>query len=136
MKDKQLPLGPDFPGVTYDPGQDKPRLVKQIEGVRTLMLRNGAYRTLAEIEELTGYPPASISARLRDLDNPKFGGYLKNKRRRGGYAHGEWEYQILKPLDIEEKDDSPYACVCSTCGNRHRRKAEKQMRLSLPDPKK
>src|SRR5260370_7650855 len=42
--------------------------------------------TLEELAKLTHYPPASISAQLRHLRNPKFGGYSVYKRPRP-FAH-------------------------------------------------
>jgi len=59
--------------------------------------------TLDELSKLTHYPPASISAQLRHLRKPQFGGYAVEKRQRaaGRILRGEdfgtvWEYQ-LKP---------------------------------------
>src|SRR5260370_26830568 len=41
--------------------------------------------TLEELAKLTHYPPASISAQLRDLRKPEFGGYtVKNRPRSVG----------------------------------------------------
>jgi len=57
--------------------------------------------TLAELAKLTQYPPASISAQLRHLRKPEFGGYEVEKRPRGfgGVMRGEdfgtiWEYRL------------------------------------------
>jgi hypothetical protein len=59
--------------------------------------------TLDELAKLTHYPPASISAQLRHLRKPEFGGYEVKKRQRGvGRAmRGEdfgtvWEYQLRR----------------------------------------
>jgi hypothetical protein len=49
------------------------------------------WRTLAEIETATGFPQASISARLRDLRKPKFGPYIVERQRR---RPGTWEYRV------------------------------------------
>ncbi len=79
------------PDLTPD---DRGRLRVQLNMVRALM-SDGIWRTLAEIETLTGYPQASISARLRDLRKRKFGGYEVKRRRKGRaqfeYAVGEAE---------------------------------------------
>jgi len=57
--------------------------------------------TLDELSKLTHYPPASISAQLRHLRKPEFGGYAVEKRQRetGRILRGEdfgtvWEYQL------------------------------------------
>ncbi len=77
-----------------DPKIDFDRLQTQTAVIRYLMI-DGVWRTLDEIEKITGYPQASISAQLRHLEKPRFGGHIKNKRRR--YEDkGVWEYQILE----------------------------------------
>jgi hypothetical protein len=57
--------------------------------------------TLDELAKLTHYPPASISAQLRHLRKPEFGGYEVEKRQRvsGKLLRGEdfgtvWEYRL------------------------------------------
>jgi hypothetical protein len=59
--------------------------------------------TLDELAKLTHYPPASISAQLRHLRKPQFGGYEVEKRPRavGKMLRGEdfgtvWEYQLRR----------------------------------------
>src|SRR5712692_8778522 len=61
--------------------------------------------TLDELSKLTHYPPASISAQLRHLRKPEFGGYAVEKRQRaaGRILRGEdfgtvWEYQLKRPI--------------------------------------
>ena len=61
--------------------------------------------TLDELAKLTHYPPASISAQLRHLRKPQFGGFAVEKRPRASSAvlRGEdfgtvWEYQIRRSL--------------------------------------
>jgi len=61
--------------------------------------------TLEELAKLTHYPPASISAQLRHLRKPEFGGYAVEKRPRalGKALRGEdfgtvWEYQIKRAI--------------------------------------
>ena len=58
------------------------RLSLQHERVRNLML-DGAWRTLDEIALATRDPPASVSAQLRHLRKPRFGGYRVDKSYRG-----------------------------------------------------
>ena len=61
--------------------------------------------TLDELANLTHYPPASISAQLRHLRKPQFGGYSVEKRPRlfGRVLHGEdfgtvWEYRLRREV--------------------------------------
>jgi hypothetical protein len=61
--------------------------------------------TLDELSKLTHYPPASISAQLRHLRKPEFGGYAVEKRQRavGKVLRGEdfgtvWEYQLKRAI--------------------------------------
>jgi hypothetical protein len=61
--------------------------------------------TLEELAKLTQYPPASISAQLRHLRKPEFGGFEVEKRPRefGGAMRGEefgtvWEYQLRRKV--------------------------------------
>jgi hypothetical protein len=79
---------------------DGPRLKKQLEVVREVMLSAaavGTWHTLEELKKITGYPPASISADLRHLRNGtgSYHGplYVVEKRRREG-AVGLWEYKV------------------------------------------
>lgn len=69
---------------------DCERLKKQMKRIYSLM-SDGRWRTLAEIEALTGDPQASISAQLRHLRKPRFGSHTVNKQRRGN----QWEYQLV-----------------------------------------
>ncbi len=85
---KHPTFGPD-----YDPDLDHPRIQKQHERIRDFML-DGVWRTLREIEDALGYPQASISAQLRHLRKPKFGGYRMVKRRR--HVQGLWEYHVSR----------------------------------------
>lgn len=54
----------------------------------------GEWLTLAELEERTGFPQASISARIRDFRKPKFGGHIVERRRRFGADRGTHEYRL------------------------------------------
>ncbi len=84
---------------------DGERLGKQLERVRYGMLvvgEQGKWLTLGEIAGHTGYPEASISARLRDLRRM---GYVVDKRRRGEAKRGIWEYRCTKPILTNRSGD-------------------------------
>ena len=81
----------EFSGVTYEASRDHDRLNAQLGRVRMLMM-DGISRTLGEIAEATGDPESSVSARLRDLRKPKFGGLTVN---RSYVGDGLWSYQVL-----------------------------------------
>ena len=84
-----------FDGPDYIPSLDQKRLTGQIKRVYGCMI-DGGWRTLGEIERLTGDPQASISAQLRHLRRERFGSHTLNKRRRGDRSKGLFEYQLLK----------------------------------------
>jgi hypothetical protein len=75
------PAKPEFDGSTIEP-EDGARLQQQLARVYALM-RDGKWRTLDEISEATGDSPQSVSARLRDLRKPKFGGHDVQRDRIG-----------------------------------------------------
>jgi len=85
-----------FNGSDYNPALDNNRLSNQIGRIFTCMI-SGEYRTLSEIAEITNDHEASISAQLRHLRKPRFGGYIVEKRRRGVPSSGLFEYRLLKP---------------------------------------
>lgn len=88
----ELPLGQTRSlGPAYDPALDRERLQRQIGRIWALMA-DGQWRTLAEIERVTGDPTPSISAQLRHLRKRAFGAHPVAKRRRGG--GGTWEYRV------------------------------------------
>lgn len=87
----------EFDGRTYDPALDHDRLARQLGRVYSLMI-DGRWRTLDEIARELDDPPASISARLRDLRKPKFGGYEVERRRRGIEIKGLHEYRLLRAM--------------------------------------
>lgn len=80
-----------FDGDDYVPLRDDPRLGAQYCRIFTLM-QDCAWRSLAEIERLTGDPPASISAQLRHMRKARFGGHTINRRHLGD---GLYEYQLV-----------------------------------------
>ena len=88
---KQVPL--DFDGDTYDHDRDHERLFAQLGRVRRVML-DARWHTLHEVSALTGDPPASVSARIRDLRKQKFGGHIVDRQ----YLHdGLWQYRLFVP---------------------------------------
>ena len=87
---------PRFDGPDYVPALDQARLTTQLQRIKVLML-DGVWRTLGEIEQVTGYPQASISAQVRHLRKIRFGSYQVEKRRRGPGWHGLWEMRVSKP---------------------------------------
>jgi hypothetical protein len=68
----------DGPGLIA--AVDDPRLQRQIDRVYNLM-RDGEWRTLHDISQATGAPEASVSARLRDLRKPWWGGHTVDEER-------------------------------------------------------
>lgn len=84
---------PRFDGVTYEPEFDETRLTGQIGRVYACM-KDGKWRTLSEVEAVTGDPQASISARLRDFRKPMCGHHTIHRRRRGDPKVGLWEYRL------------------------------------------
>ncbi len=87
-----------FDGETYDAPLDENRLSRQLDRVRNLML-DGKWRTLFEIEQATGAPETSVSARLRDLRKIRFGNYCVERRRRGLPHLGLHEYRVTIPKE-------------------------------------
>lgn len=83
-----------FNGPEYAPEHDQARLSGQILRIFEFM-RDGAFRTLPEIANATRSPAASVSAQLRHLRKPRFGGHTVNKRHRGERSAGLWEYQLV-----------------------------------------
>jgi hypothetical protein len=66
-----------LPFVAGVPEEDRP----QRQHRRVLaVLRDGRWHTLAEISRLTGYPEASVSARIRDFRKADFGSHVVEKR--------------------------------------------------------
>jgi hypothetical protein len=90
-------LGAHFSGPAYDPAHDHKRLTKQIGRIYDCM-KDSSWRTLEEIKKATGDPHASISAQLRHLRKPRFGGYKVDKRHRGSKSVGLYEYRLLPPI--------------------------------------
>jgi len=84
-------------GPAYDPAIDGARIQRQMRDVFDLMA-DGKWRTLHEISVTLGHPEASVSAQLRHLRKPRFGGHIVAKRRRTAEG-GTWEYHLLEIRD-------------------------------------
>lgn len=90
----QLTLADAQPeGGTYEPSLDRSRLGAQAQRVLDLMA-DGRWRSLQEIALATSDPQASVSARLRDLRKPAFGGHTIDRRHRGDPKLGIYEYRL------------------------------------------
>lgn len=63
-----------FDGATFVPERDGARLTRQFTRVWAAM-KDGRWRTLAELHAITEDPEASISARMRDFRKAKFGSH-------------------------------------------------------------
>ena len=88
---EHVPLDLNGPTLLHE---DMKRLARQRTAVLAWMA-GGAWWTLAEIAEHTGFPEASVSARLRDFRKARYGGHAVNRRRRNGESRGTWEYAIV-----------------------------------------
>ena len=85
------PPSPEFDGAGYEPSRDKERLTNQKEVIFALM-KDGWWRTLRQIAEVTGFPEASISAQLRNYRKPKFGGHTVERKH---IKNGLHEYKLI-----------------------------------------
>ena len=83
----------EFDGDTYEPEIDHDRLSTQLQAVKMLMA-DGEWRTLDEINLVVPGSVAGISARLRDLRKDKFGGYIVERRRSHIAIAGLFEYRL------------------------------------------
>ena len=88
-------------GVTYDPALDGERLKKQLGRVFQV-LSDHKWHSIEKIQDgcwwLRGKngkdSQAGISARIRDLRKPEYGGYkVEHKRIEGGL----WMYRLVEP---------------------------------------
>lgn len=99
MSDSPLfpyPPDGDRAGVTFDHDRDGARLNKQARAVFREM-SDGKWHTLIDLADATGYPEASISARLRDFRKPKFGAHTVEREYLGG---GLWMYRLNDPRPV------------------------------------
>ena len=79
-----------FDGADYDRDRDNIRLGEQCNRVFGLMM-DGEWRTLGDIARLCSAPTPSVSAQLRHLRKPRFGGWNVERRHVG---NGLYEYRI------------------------------------------
>ena len=86
-----------FNGPDFNQEIDGERLSIQHLRIKKLM-SDLQWRTLEEISSLTGDPPASVSAQLRHLRKPRFGGYKVEKMNLGG---GLFTYRVLHPYPFD-----------------------------------
>jgi len=80
-----------FNGPNYSPVLDKSRLTGQLARIFNCM-KDRRWRTLGEIEDVTGDPQASISAQLRHLRKKRFGEYEVRKQNLG---YGLYQYKVM-----------------------------------------
>ena len=80
----------DRDGATYERSRDLTRLNGQALAVYNVM-SSGNWYTLSLLSKLADAPEASVSARLRDLRKPKFGGFDIQSRYLGC---GMWQYRM------------------------------------------
>lgn len=87
------PAPPVFGGNTYVAARDGARLTAQLRLVY-LCMKDGEWRTLAEISERTGTPQPSVSARLRDFRKARFGAIQVDRK---NLAKGLFTYRLRIP---------------------------------------
>lgn len=90
VEPKPMPRVEHFDGETFDADRDAVRLTRQLDRVRALMF-DGEWRTLKEIAEYADGSEAAVSARLRDLRKPRFGGYTVERKHEG---NGVYSYRV------------------------------------------
>ena len=80
----------DRDGETFNSERDLSRLNQQARDVYAVV-QDGQWHTLMGIAKITGHPEASVSARLRDLRKPRFGGFTVERRY---IADGLYQYRV------------------------------------------
>jgi len=81
-----------FDGADYHHDRDSARLTGQILRIYDL-IKDAAWRTLPELSDATGDPPASISAQLRNLRKKRFGSHTVERRYEG---EGLYSYRLTQ----------------------------------------
>lgn len=113
-----------FDGADYVPERDDDRLGRQCQRIFELM-KDGLWRSLPEIERVTGDPQPSISAQLRHFRKPRFGAHIVDRRRGDNSLY---EYKLIpaseqlivgkkeKPVDkwvlLDDQDIVGMTCDC------------------------
>ena len=80
-----------FNGADYTPERDNQRLGKQLDRVVWAM-QDEMWHTLSAVARMTGDPEASVSAQLRHLRKPRFGGHTVERRYT---SNGLYEYKLI-----------------------------------------
>lgn len=75
--------------------EDIARLASHLKRIEAYMLSHGDWKTFAQIRAMCGGSEAGISARLRELRNPEFGGYSVERRH---VKNGLHEYRVSRKL--------------------------------------
>lgn len=88
---KGSPEEGEFAGRTFVPNRDEARLRGQEMAVFKV-LQDGEWHTLNELAEKCGGSTQAISARIRDLRKPEFGGFDVKAENFGG---GLWKYRLI-----------------------------------------
>jgi hypothetical protein len=86
-------LSGDRDGETFNRKRDLVRLNEQQLRIYDVM-KDGRWHTLRDVSDATGDPETSVSARLRDLRKPKFGGFTVEREHVIG---GLWRYRMVMP---------------------------------------
>lgn len=84
-----------FDGSDYVHERDSVRLTGQLFRVFEA-IKDGHWYTLNAIAEVTEDPPASVSAQLRHLRKPRFGGYTVEKKH---IENGLYVYRLVLNKD-------------------------------------
>lgn len=82
-------------GITYEPMLDGRRLARQAGIVYAYMVSAG-WKTLQQIAKDTGFPEASVSARLRDFRRIE-GHKVLRERWHNDITSGVWVYAMQTP---------------------------------------
>ena len=82
----------NFDGSTFNPERDGQRLGDQMLAVLAIMSTKQWF-TLGQLSMLAAAPEASVSARIRDLRKPRFGGHTIERE----YVRkGLWRYRLVE----------------------------------------
>lgn len=80
-----------FAGSEYEPMRDDVRLTGQLLRIWNVV-SDQRWRSLNEIAQATGDPPASVSAQLRHLRKERFGAHEVEKLHMG---NGLYKYRVI-----------------------------------------
>ena len=72
-----------FDGAAFDAQLDSERLTGQLLAVRDYLsqIEGGRFATVDEIASALGFPECSVSAQVRNLRKPRYGGYKVESKR-------------------------------------------------------